>query len=150
MTEEWIEVTEEVLTRASGRSAPVNLYFVESGHENIDRRLQNWGLWSRSRFGQAVAPGFEKVQSSWARTPSDAWPKALAVLTPDDAQKIARGVAELPVRNAAALSWCYVTRTWPKQICTHLDLLNHRGRPDLQALYDLIRAGRQRLIEAGV
>ena len=143
---EWIEVTEEPRPRtaAGGSKRPpvVNFYAVEPGHEDIDRRLQNWATWSRNRFAPATAPGFENYRSSaWARGGvDDGSPSLIAAVDQEDAMRIARGLAELPAKNSAALTWLYLRSSRPKRMCDHLDV-------DFQGLYDLVRGGRQALIE---
>ena len=56
--------------------------------------------------------------------------------------RIARGLAELPAKNSAALTWLYLRSSRPKRMCDELDV-------DFQGLYELIREGRQMLIDHG-
>lgn len=152
MHDEWIEVTPQAAAApatGAARTARIvrrkftDLNAVEPHHAEIHRRLESWAASVRNRSGPAVSPGFEQAQSSWSRTPPDPIPRPVAAVDRDDAMKIARAIAEIPVRNAAALGWFYVNSTKPLQILRHLDV-------DFPGLYDLIYDGRQALIDAGV
>lgn len=119
----------------------VDFHHVEEHQRAIHARLENWAAWSRNRAAPACAPGFELYRSSDARREYGAAPPVTADRM--DAARIAKAVAALPGPHAAALSWCYVSRTGPKKARERMGL--HTDR----ALFQLIRDGRQMLINRG-
>ncbi len=119
----------------------IDFHAVEPAHMSIHLRLENWARWTYSSTGQDVAPGFALYKSSDARR--EYGMPAPNVVDSADALKIAKAIAEIPVKNSAALNWSYITRTGPKRMCRHLDV-------DMAGLHELVFDARQRLIDSGV
>lgn len=119
----------------------IDFHEIEPGHLAIHARLENWAAWARNRYAPACAPGFELYQSSNSRRVYGA-PTA-PVVNRQDGAKIASAVAGLPPPHAAALSWCYVTKEGPAKV-------RRRLATTMTGLYQLVRDGRQMLINRGV
>lgn len=117
----------------------IDFFYVEARHQDIDKRLANWGKFCFSGGGGGLNPMFRWVK------PSQQWDAIDMVVPVDrsDAIKIAKGVAALPEPHALALNWCYVYKTSPKKGCQMV-------KTSLQGLEMLIRDGRTMLINRKV
>ena len=60
-----------------------------------------------------------------------------------DAQKIQKGISQLPTKHRLALAWCYIRKNHPAKAAASLG-------ESLQGLRDLIAAARQMLINRRV
>lgn len=117
----------------------IDFFYVEPSHQDIDKRLTNWGKFCFSSGGSGLNPMFRWVK------PSQQW-DAIDMVVPidrSDAIKIAKGVAALPEPHALALNWCYVYKTSPKKGCQMV-------KTSLSGLERLIRDGRTMLINRKV
>lgn len=117
----------------------IDFFYVEPSHQDIDKRLTNWGKFCFSTGGSGLNPMFRWVK------PSQQW-DAIDMVVPidrSDAIKIAKGVAALPEPHALALNWCYVYKTSPKKGCQMV-------KTSMSGLERLIRDGRTMLINRKV
>ena len=117
----------------------IDFFHVEPSHQDIDKRLTNWGKFCFSSGGSGLNPMFRWVK------PSQQW-DAIDMVVPidrSDAIKIAKGVAALPEPHALALNWCYVYKTSPKKGCQMV-------KTSMSGLERLIRDGRIMLINRKV
>lgn len=117
----------------------IDFFYVEPSHQDIDKRLTNWGKFCFSSGGSGLNPMFRWVK------PSQQW-DAIDMVVPidrSDAIKIAKGVAALPEPHALALNWCYVYKTSPKKGCQMV-------KTSMSGLERLIRDGRTMLINRKV
>jgi hypothetical protein len=122
------------------RRDSVDFNIVEAHQAKIHERLENWGLWSRSRAGTDASPmfrlyrpdNFERAFETSA-TPVDGL----------DAQRIAKGVAVLPEPHRIGVSWYYVHATSPAKACRALAC-------SMAGLAMFVRDGRQMLINRRV
>lgn len=117
----------------------VDFSFVEPRHEEMDKRLQNWGRACYSGGGGGSHPMFRFVK------PSQTWDEIETRIPIDrhDAMLIGKGVAALPEPHMLALNWCYVKRTTPtegRKLC----------KTNFEGLAQLIRDGRTMLINRKV
>jgi hypothetical protein len=118
----------------------IDFHLVEPHQATIHFRLENWGLWARSRTGSGCSPMFRLHRSSFARTYG---------FTPEapvdslDAQRVAKGVAVLPEPHRIGLSWYYVNSTVPAKACRALACT-------MAGLALYVRDGRQMLINRSV
>ena len=108
---------------------------VAEAHKTIDARLVNWARWSHNHQGSSASPTFRLYRSpeTWAHdttsTPVDGI----------DAQKVQKGVGQLPTKHRLALSWCYIKRNNPAKAAASIG-------ESLQGLRDVIASARQMLV----
>jgi len=117
----------------------VDFSLVPEHQQAIHARLENWGLSQRNHEKRGISPGFEQYQSG------NVWmtlePKT--VVDQKDAQRIAKGVRELPAKQALAVSWYYVKGTSPMRARKSIGVT-------AEGLAALVIDARQMLINRGV
>lgn len=121
------------------RIEPIDFFYVEPHHREIDKRLANWGRSQYSRMGGGVSPMFRSVK------PSQQW-DAIETTIPvnqHDAMLIAKGIASLPTPHALSMQWCYVRKTSPKKGCELL-------RTNMSGLAQFIKDARTMLVNRRV
>lgn len=122
------------------RKAFVDFNHVEEKHKDIHDRLVNWARWCRATSGgRGVHPMFKWCKSPQHWEAVDLPPQ----VDPLDAVKLEKAVAQLPEKHRFAVRWCYVHGDSPKRACQQVG-------ESREGLYELIREGRQMLINRGV
>lgn len=120
----------------------IDFHRVEPHQVEIHDRLTNWAKWCNSSGSPAVSPMFRMYRSpARARGAEHTW-AADAVNGPDGA-RVARFVGLLPEKHRRALNWCYLKPVNPRRAATEIGVT-------LDALAQLVRDGRQMLINRGV
>jgi DNA-directed RNA polymerase specialized sigma24 family protein len=91
----------------------IDFHAVNPGHEDVHRRLEEWGRWCHSPSPGKVSPMFRSVK------PSQQWEAAEPrdTLDPIAAQQVERIVSGLPDNRSKALRWCYVWKWSPGKAC---------------------------------
>ena len=118
----------------------VDFSTVEDRHRSIDARLENWARWSRNPVAAGGCPMFRLYRSSEVhRVESSASQPVDGI----DAARMQKGMQGLPVNHRLALSWAYIKRNNPGQAARSLGL-------SLQGLLDIVRDGRQMLVNSRV
>jgi hypothetical protein len=126
------------------RPDPVDFSHVEAGHWGMHQRLENWARWCRGTQRQIGTPGspmFGLYRSSDARREYGA--ETRVPVDRNDAQRVAKGVVHLPDKHRRAIQWAYLHPRNPRGAAQALGVT-------LEGLRDLVRDGRQMLINLGV
>lgn len=121
----------------------VDLSSVPPSQWAMHDRLQNWALWSRGSPGRIAkaSPMFNLYRSSEAKR---AYGEETTVpIDHKDATRVAVGVTALPDKHRRAIHWCYLH---PRDAMGQARELG----VNLEGLSELIRHGRQMLINKGV
>jgi hypothetical protein len=121
------------------RFEPVDFHVVDEKHEVIHKRLENWARWAHGGGGNGhVSPMFRLYRpDNYERGP---------ISTPvdgTDAQRIAKGVAHLPLPHRQAINWNYISPTNPRRACQNIGT-------SLEGLAVLVRHGRTMLVNRKV
>lgn len=117
------------------RIEPVDFCVIEQKHEDIHKRLDNWGRWCQpGRGGSSALPMFrlyrpDNFERGPMGTPVDG----------TDAQRIAKALVQIPVKHRVALNWFYVKPVNPAKVCKVIAV-------SMEALAQHVRDGRQMLI----
>jgi DNA-directed RNA polymerase specialized sigma24 family protein len=109
----------------------------------IHDRLENWARWARGSQRQSGtgSPMFSLYRSSDAKR---AYGEDTSIpVDPIDAQAVAKGVAALPDKHRRAIHWNYLHPRNPSGAARELGV-------SLQGLADLVRNGRQMLLNRGI
>ena len=120
-------------------SVYVDFSAVAPEHEAIDARLANWARWCHNRTGGTTSPTFRLYRSTEVHRQQTGGANPVDAI---DAQKVQKAVAQLPTKHRLALSWSYIKRNNPRRAAADLG-------QSLQGLADLVRDGRQMLINLG-
>lgn len=117
------------------RAEPIDFCVIEPKHEVIHKRLENWAAWCKGGVGASSAqPMFRLYRpDNFERAP------AADQVDGTDAQRIAKAMIELPVKNRVALNWYYVKPVAPLKVCKTLGL-------SMEGLAEHVRDGRTMLI----
>jgi len=112
---------------------------VSETQKPIDARLVNWARWSHNHARGSASPMFRLYRSP------EVWGNETTASPVDgiDAQKIQKGISQLPTKHRLALAWCYIRKNHPAKAAASLG-------ESLQGLRDLIAAARQMLINRRV
>ena len=112
---------------------------VAESHKTIDARLVNWARWSHNHQGSSASPMFRLYRSpeTWAHD------TASSPVDGIDAQKLQKGVGQLPTKHRLALSWCYIRKNHPKKAATSIG-------ETMEGLYRIICDARTMLINRKV
>lgn len=121
------------------RPEPIDFFHVDPKHQEIDKRLINWG---RSQY--SGGGGGHTGMWRWVK-PSQPWDAVITAVPVDrhDAMLVSKGIAALPSPHALALSWCYARKTSPSQGAKLL-------RTNIEGLFRLVVDGRIMLINRKV
>ena len=128
--------------RVARRSVPaIDFASVLEQHWGIHARLENWARWCRGTQRQDGAPGspmfaLYRTGDYAQRRYGDETPIPVDRM---DAAQIAKAVAVLPDRHRQALQWCYLHPRNPAGFAKSIGAT-------MQGLHDLIRDGRQMLV----
>lgn len=89
----------------------IDIFYVDSRHEEIHRRLVNWANWVRVRPHYAMSPMFKAMGY---KSNSRQWhsPEPRVDVDTNDAWAVEQAMRKLTERHRVALVWFYVTR-WP-------------------------------------
>jgi DNA-directed RNA polymerase specialized sigma24 family protein len=122
------------------KTKTVDFHHVEDHQRDMDKRLQNWARWVKPRSPSWVSPMFRQARSN-------AWqwhtPEVRETCDMLDAQAMEKAVAALPEKHRTAIRWHYVYPVQPFKVQKALGVTE-------QALYGLVRDGRERLMNKGV
>ena len=112
---------------------------VAESHKTIDARLVNWARWSHNHQGSSASPMFRLYRSpeTWAHD------TASSPVDGIDAQKLQKGVGQLPTKHRLALSWCYIRKNHPKKAATSIG-------ETMEGLYRIICDARTMMINRKV
>lgn len=112
---------------------------VAESHKTIDARLVNWARWSHNHQGSSASPMFRLYRSpeTWAHGTTSSPVDGI------DAQKVQKGVGQLPTKHRLALSWCYIRKNHPKKAATSIG-------ETMEGLYRIICDARTMLINRKV
>lgn len=121
------------------RENVVDFFAVDPKHIKMHERLVNWSKWAHSPQWGRVQPMFRLYR------PDDHWEGQEPSTPVDtiDATKIQKAMAHMPEKHRSALGWNYIKRNNPKRQAQALGV-------NLQGLADLVRDGRQMLMNRGV
>ena len=113
----------------------VDFSSVETKHELIDQRLQNWARWSHNRGSGGASPMFRLYRSTEVHAGHESSGPVVDSL---DAQRVQKAVTALPTNHRLALSWAYIKRNNPQRCAISLGLT-------LAGLAQMVRDSRQML-----
>lgn len=121
---------------------PVTDFFaVDPKHYKIDERLRNWAAWAHSPQWGRVQPMFRGYRSDMH------WEGLEPKFKVDslDAQKMQKGIGQLPEPHRKAIGWAYITKSNPRAAIKRLNL-----GVNLEGLARLVHDGRVMLVNRGV
>lgn len=122
------------------KTRSVDFHHVEEHQRPIDDRLKNWGYWLMPRQPQLRCPMFSRALSQARQWHPPEYRQTCDIL---DAQLMEKMVCALPEKHRQAIQWAYVWnythKVSPTAAAKYLGV-------SLQGLYELIRNGRQMLI----
>lgn len=117
-----------------------DFFYVEPGQLVMHQRLENWARWVRPKLGTKQHP-------MWAGGRSNArqWHQPETVAQPDelDGQAMEKAVGALPIKECAAIRWCYVLKTGARHKARELAVSD-------DGLMELVVRGRRMLINRKV
>lgn len=116
----------------------IDFFYVATGQQEIHKRLENWARSCFSGGGSSASPMFRlyRTPEHWERKPS-------IPVDQQDANKIAKGVLDLPEKHRLAIQWNYVYGGSPTKARQEIGCT-------LDGLMSLITDGRQMLINRRV
>ena len=124
--------------REQRNSEHIDFHLVPAHQLAVDARLRNWGVWCNSKAVASSSPMFRLAAPTLnARREIHAY--GGNTVDRADALKIARAVAALPEKHAAALNWCYVKPVSPRRACESIGAT-------MAGLAQLLVDGRQMLL----
>lgn len=128
----------EAAARARVEKPQVDFNKVPPSQWAIHDRLQEWARWTHSRTNDTAAPMFRLHRSDgWSQR--EYGTETVVPVDMDAALRTAKGVARLPEKHRLAVNWCYLSGKGAAHKARELAV-------SLQGLADLIRDGRQMLI----
>lgn len=140
-----VATPEEIASPPKPRAAVAYVDFdrIQPSHWAMHDRLENWARASRGGDKQAgnAGPMFVLYRSSDARREYGA--ETAAPVDRSDAVIVGKGVSFLPDKHRQAIHWFYLHPRNPKNAASLLGVT-------MQGLADLVRDGRQMLINRGV
>ncbi len=118
----------------------VDFGYVEPAHAEIDARLVNWARWSSDRRRGYTSSMFRLYRTPKHRDWAVDRPAPVDAI---DGMRMQVAIAKLPTLHRSALAWGYIRRDNPRAMAQQLG-------QTLQGLADLLRDGRQMLINRGM
>lgn len=114
----------------------IDFHAVQSEHQAIHRRLENWARLVKYQGMHWVAPIWKRGRSNGRQ-----WETPVLMAPVDTLQgwRVEKAVAALPQKHREAVRWAYVYKDAPAKRCRDLGL-THEG------LDNHVRSGRQMLL----